>query len=150
VDLPPVYGVVIGKDWSSLIGWYIMNDGSCVMLLNKDVTMIRVPWELRKPFSFKKNENELMQYYIDVGIGNYVVFDPDHTYISKQELKNSFEGFWRMYFDGACCILGSGVGIVFKSTNSIRYPHVIRLEFPCTNNEDEYEALIQGMNLALK
>jgi ribonuclease HI len=28
------------------------------------------------------------------------------------------------------------------------HPHVVRLEFLCTNNEAEYEALIQGMMLA--
>jgi hypothetical protein len=32
VDLPPTYGVVLGRDWSSMIGGYIMNDGSCMML----------------------------------------------------------------------------------------------------------------------
>jgi hypothetical protein len=26
VDLPPTYGVVLGRDWSSMIGGYIMND----------------------------------------------------------------------------------------------------------------------------
>jgi hypothetical protein len=28
VDLPPSYGVVLGRDWSSMIGGYIMNDDS--------------------------------------------------------------------------------------------------------------------------
>jgi hypothetical protein len=28
VDLPPTYGVVLGRDWSSMIGGYIMNDKS--------------------------------------------------------------------------------------------------------------------------
>jgi hypothetical protein len=75
VDLPLAYGVFLGRDFSSLIGGYIMNCGIFMMLLNKYGTMIRVPLEPRKPFSFKKKDNELMQYYIDVGIGNYVVFD---------------------------------------------------------------------------
>jgi hypothetical protein len=48
------YGVVLGRDWCSLIGGYIMNDGSCMMLPNKDGTMIKVPREHRKPISFKK------------------------------------------------------------------------------------------------
>jgi hypothetical protein len=28
VDIPSTYGVVIGRDWYSLIGGYIMNDES--------------------------------------------------------------------------------------------------------------------------
>jgi len=93
VDIPPTYGVVLGRDWSSLIGDYIMNDGSCMMLSNKYEAMIRVPQEPRKPFYFKKNDNELMQDYIDASIGNYIVLDPEQTYISKQEVKYYFEGF---------------------------------------------------------
>jgi hypothetical protein len=27
VDLPPAYGVVLRRDWSAMIGGYIMNDG---------------------------------------------------------------------------------------------------------------------------
>jgi hypothetical protein len=68
VDLPPTYGVVLGRDWCSLIGGYIMNDGSCMMFPNKYGTMVRVPRENRNPISFKKKENEVMQNYIDVGI----------------------------------------------------------------------------------
>jgi ribonuclease HI len=55
-----------------------------------------------------------------------------------------------MSFDGACSKSGTGVGIVFKSPQSGIYPHAIRLEFPCTNNEAEYEALIQGLILSLQ
>jgi hypothetical protein len=36
VDLPPTYGVVCGRDWSSMIGGNIMNNGSCMMLPDKD------------------------------------------------------------------------------------------------------------------
>jgi ribonuclease HI len=66
-------------------------------------------------------------------------------------LKNSgslFEGYWRMSFDGACSKSGNIVGIVLISPNNTVHPHVVRLEFPCTNNEAKYEALIQGMILA--
>jgi len=52
--------------------------------------------------------------YIDAGIGNYDVLHTEHPNISKQEGENSFEGFWKMFFDGACSKFGSGVGIVFE------------------------------------
>jgi ribonuclease HI len=53
-----------------------------------------------------------------------------------------------MSFDGACSSSGSGVVIVLVSLEKIMNPHSHRLEFACTNNEAEYEALIQGMILA--
>jgi ribonuclease HI len=133
-----------------MIGGYIMNDGSCMMLPNKDGTMIRVPQEHRKPISFKKKETEMMQNYVDVGIGNYVVFNTEQLNSPKKNEENYFQGFWKMSFDGACSKSGIGVGIVFKSPQSCIYPHAIILEFPCTNNEAEYEALIQGLTLALQ
>jgi hypothetical protein len=36
VDLHPAYGVVLGRYWSSMIGGYIMNDRSCMILSNKE------------------------------------------------------------------------------------------------------------------
>jgi hypothetical protein len=76
VDLSPSYGVVLGRDWSSMIGGYIINDESCMMFPNKDGTMVRVHREARKHVSFRKKENELMENYVDAGVGNYVVLSP--------------------------------------------------------------------------
>jgi ribonuclease HI len=91
-----------------------------------------------------------MQNYVDVGIGNYVVFSTEQINPLKQDEESFFQGFWKMSFDGTCSKSGNGVGIVFKSPQSGIYPHAIILEFPCTNNEVEYEALIQGMIISLQ
>jgi hypothetical protein len=153
VDLPPTYGVVLGRYWSSMIEIYLMNDGSCMMFPGKEGAMIKVPREPRKPFSFKKKDNEPMEDYIDVGIGNYAILHMEHIeilekiqYMENQE--NSFEGYWRISFDGACSSSGSGVGVVLVSPGKIIHPHAIRLEFSCTNNKEEYKVLIQGMIIA--
>jgi hypothetical protein len=83
VDIPPACGVVHGRDWYEMIGGYIMNEESCMMLQNKEGTMMRVPCEPRKPFSFKKKDNEFMQGYVDVGTGNYVKLDQDKYGVSE-------------------------------------------------------------------
>jgi ribonuclease HI len=62
--------------------------------------------------------------------------------------ENSFEFYWRMSFNGSCSISKTGVGIVLVSPGNIVHLHDIRLYFACTNNEANYEALIQGMILA--
>jgi ribonuclease HI len=136
-----------------MIGGYIMNDGSCMMLRDKEGAMIKVPREPRKPFFFKKKDNELMEDYIDIGIRNYVILDMEQIEIQDQiegmeNQENLFEGYWRMSFDGACISFESGVVIFLVSSGNIVHPHVIKLEFVCTNNEAEYEALIHGMILA--
>jgi ribonuclease HI len=95
-------------------------------------------------------KNEAMENYVDVGIGNYVVFIIEKINLPKHEEQNSFQGFWRMSFDGACSKSGNVDGIIFKIPQSGIYPHAIILEFPCTNSEVEYKPLIQGMILSLQ
>jgi hypothetical protein len=75
LDLPPAYGFVLRRDWSYMIRGYIMNDVSCMIFQDKDEAMIKVSCEPMRPFSFKKKENELVEDYIDVGIGNYAILD---------------------------------------------------------------------------
>jgi hypothetical protein len=111
VDLPPSYGVVLGRDWSSMIRGYIMNDGSCMMLLDKDETMIKVPHKPKRLFSFRKKDNDLMKDYIYVEIINYAILDMDQIEDMENQ-DNYFKGYWRMSFDGACSSSGSGVVIV--------------------------------------
>jgi hypothetical protein len=97
VDLPPGYGVILGRDWSSMIRGYIMNDEIYMMLPDKGV-MIKVPREPRRPFSFKNKDNELMEDYIDVGIKKYDILDMEKIEdlektkdMNNQE--NQFEGY---------------------------------------------------------
>jgi hypothetical protein len=45
----------------------------------KEGAMIKVPCETIKPFSFKKKDNELMEDYMDVEIGNYAILDEEHN-----------------------------------------------------------------------
>ena len=51
-------------------------------------------------------------------------------------------------FDGACPENGLGIGVIIESMNTKIHPHAFKLQFECTNNEEEYEALIQGLKLA--
>jgi hypothetical protein len=134
VELHPTYGVVLGRDWKSMIGGYIMNYESCMMIPGKEGVMIKVPCEPRKPFSFKKKEIELMEYYIDVEIGNYDILDMEHNEILEkvQGMGNQeclFEGYCRMSFNGSCSKYGNIIGIVLLSPCNIMHPHVCNTGF---------------------
>jgi hypothetical protein len=61
----------------------------------------------------------MMQNYIDVGIGNYVVFNMEQINYVKPMTNDTFQGFWKMSFDGACSKSGIGVGIVLKIHNLV-------------------------------
>ena len=52
---------------------------------------------------------------------------------------------WKVYVNGAANQRGSGVGLVLISPEKITIKKSLRLGFSATNNEAEYEALLQGM-----
>jgi ribonuclease HI len=53
-----------------------------------------------------------------------------------------------MHFDGACSSEGNGVGIILYSPIGKHHNFSYRLEFACTNNVTEFEALILGIENA--
>ncbi|EOY03787.1 Uncharacterized protein TCM_018974 [Theobroma cacao] len=57
---------------------------------------------------------------------------------------------WKMYFDGASNALGHEIGAVLISPNGKYYPATARLNFNCTNNMAEYEALVMGLQAAIE
>ena len=56
---------------------------------------------------------------------------------------------WRIHTDGSSNRHAGGVGVVLHSPEGDKIECMIRLEFPTTNNEAEYEALVAGLELAV-
>ncbi|XP_070678096.1 uncharacterized protein [Malus domestica] len=57
------------------------------------------------------------------------------------------DNHWTMYFDGSSTSSSAGVGIVIQSPNHDRWFFSLKLDFDCTNNQAEYEALIVGLGI---
>ena len=55
-----------------------------------------------------------------------------------------------MYFDGSLMKRGVGVGLVFVSPLGVRMRYMVRLHFPSSNNVAEYEALVNGLCIAIE
>ncbi|XP_065616385.1 uncharacterized protein LOC136061896 [Quercus suber] len=56
---------------------------------------------------------------------------------------------WKVYVDGVVNQRGSGVGLVLMSPEKVIIEKSLRLGFSATNNEAEYEALLNGMEMAM-
>ncbi|GFS42096.1 hypothetical protein Acr_00g0078080 [Actinidia rufa] len=52
---------------------------------------------------------------------------------------------WEMHIDGAKNSQGAGVGVVLKSPKGAVFEQCLQFNFPVTNNEAEYEALLAGL-----
>ncbi|XP_076926872.1 uncharacterized protein LOC143590206 [Bidens hawaiensis] len=70
--------------------------------------------------------------------------------LDKRTKQDPKEPLWLLYTDGASNGDGNGAGLILISPEGIELTYVIRLEFPSTNNEDEYEALLAGFRMAQK
>jgi ribonuclease HI len=57
---------------------------------------------------------------------------------------------WTMYLDGSLMKTGAGAGLLFISPLREHVRHVIRLHFPASNNVAEYEALVNGLRIAIE
>jgi ribonuclease HI len=55
-----------------------------------------------------------------------------------------------MYFDGSLMKTGASVGLLFISPLGKHLRYVLRLHFPASNNMAEYEALVNGLRIAIK
>ena len=55
---------------------------------------------------------------------------------------------WRLSVDGAANAQGSGIRLILISPDGIDMEYALRFGFQASNNEAEYEAVIDGLNLA--
>ena len=55
-----------------------------------------------------------------------------------------------MYFDGSLKKKGVGVRLVFVSPLGVRMRYTIRIHFSVSNNVAEYEALVNGLRIAIE
>ncbi|XP_030928117.1 uncharacterized protein LOC115954327 [Quercus lobata] len=65
-------------------------------------------------------------------------------YVTREILR------WKVYVDGTANQKGSGIGLVLISPEGIAIEKSLRFGFLATNNEAEYEALLQGMMMVQK
>ncbi|KAL0302867.1 UNVERIFIED_CONTAM: hypothetical protein Sradi_6154800 [Sesamum radiatum] len=63
------------------------------------------------------------------------------------EKENKSDKDWTMFVDGSSTSIKSGVGIVMISPEADHIEYAITLEFPASNNEAEYEAILLGCKL---
>ncbi|XP_043811023.1 uncharacterized protein LOC122723300 [Manihot esculenta] len=66
----------------------------------------------------------------------------------EEEPLQEFE--WKSYVDGASSTGGSGAGMMLKGPGEFKVCYALRLEFKASNNLAEYEALINGMLVAME
>jgi ribonuclease HI len=57
---------------------------------------------------------------------------------------------WTMFFAGSLMKTGAGAGLLFISPLGKHLRYVLCVHFPASNNMDEYEALVNGLRIAIE
>jgi hypothetical protein len=84
--------------------------------------------------------------YIEEDLGVYSIFvEEDKIPMEQIDLD---DGMWNMYFDGSCSNEGNRASIILNSPIGKMNNFSYWLEFACTNNVTEFEALLLGIENA--
>jgi ribonuclease HI len=175
VDIPEVYGMFLSRDWSEQLHGYFATDWSHLWLPeNGKPNKIRVNRERylkftvidlndpNEPYTPPADSPEVQG--MDTYFGNFTaevstINDPQQSSEIKAftqpttSIQKSCEPdenqIWSLYFDGSKSKEGAGVGCIIIDPTGNKTLLACRLEFECTNNVAEYEALLQGLRKAL-
>jgi ribonuclease HI len=175
VDIPEVYGMFLSRDWSEQLHGYFATDWSHLWLReNGKPNKIRVNRERylkftvidlndpNEPYTPPTDSPEVQG--MDTYFGNFMaefspINDPQqqaeinaHTQPRasiQQSCESNANQIWSLYFDGSKSKEGAGAGCIIIDPAGNKTLLACRLEFECTNNIAEYEALIQGLRKSL-
>ena len=89
-----------------------------------------------------------IQYQLRTAIKGQVIADfiIKFTHVEGQGAEESPQ--WSIHTEGSSDRQIGGAGVVFHSSEGDKFECMIHLNFPTTNNEVEYQALITGLDLA--
>ena len=77
-----------------------------------------------------------------------VDFIAEFTVAEEEPSEEKSDKNWEVEIDGSSVKVAGGVGVVFKTPEGHLLKHSVRLQYPTTNNEAEYEALLTGLRIA--
>ena len=69
-------------------------------------------------------------------------------YTQSEDKGAEGQKLWSIHTDGSSNQRSGGAGVVIQTPEGDKIECMIRLDFPTTNNEAEYEALVVGLDLA--
>jgi ribonuclease HI len=158
-DIPPKFGMLLSRSWDTKIKGTLQRDMSyaTVPIFDQDRILYREV-HLKYMVSSKDKPNNHPIYSIEIGIGSSIFYndlclEENDQIVSKDRKKESVleqknkedEGVWNMDFDGEFSKEGARAGVWIISPDTSSKLCSYKLAFDCTNNMDEYEALISGL-----
>jgi ribonuclease HI len=175
VDIPEVYGLFLSRDWSEQLHGYFATDWSHLwppengkpnkIRVNRERYLKFTVTDLNDPNEpYTPPADSLEVQGMDTFFGNFMaevssINNPQQqseiiAYVQptasiQQIHEPDGNQIWSLYFDGSKSKEGDGAGCIIIDSEGNKTLMACRLEFECTNNITEYEALLQGLRKAL-
>ena len=89
-----------------------------------------------------------VQYHPRIAIKGQIVADFIAEYTQPEDKGAEGQKLWSIHTDGSSNQHSRGADVVILTPEGDKIECMIRLDFPTTNNEAEYEALVAGLDLA--
>ncbi|GJV31124.1 reverse transcriptase domain-containing protein [Tanacetum coccineum] len=118
-----------------------------LMLSNPEVTGRPLKW------IFELEEHDI-QYRPRTSVKGQILADfiverlEDNLKDTIMEDKEELPDPWTLFTDGSSCADGSRAGLILINLEGMEFTYALRFRFDATNNEAEYEALIDGLKIA--
>ena len=150
VEISACYGMLLSRQWSNLVGGHVQLDMSyaTIPVGGKEIRIEREPqsYYLVEDYILDPAVNfchsDMDNFQVSITKPTSKIVDPISIYA-----KENCNDIWQMFFDGACSKEGNGAGIIFVSPSGKTFKFSFLLNFECTNNIAEYEALIIGLSI---
>ena len=177
-DIPEFYGLILSRDWSKkLHGYFVINWSHMWLPYNGKLNRIRFDCEKHQKYIVTELEGEnkplaysnniIRNYYVESFLGNFnshispflensvVSQIENYSQIDTSKCVNIVDKpvneslYWKLFFYGSRSNDGAGAGCILVSPKGENTMLACKLEFDCTNNIVEYEALVQGLYKAI-
>nr|GFC40768.1 hypothetical protein [Tanacetum cinerariifolium] len=79
-------------------------------------------------------------------LADFIVERPEED--SQLEEAGELPEPWILFTDGSSCTDGFGARLILTNPEEMKFTYALRFRFDATNNEPEYEALIDGLRIA--
>ena len=89
-----------------------------------------------------------VQYRPRTAVKGQIVADFIAEYTQSEDKGVEGQRLWSIHTDGSSNQCSGGAGVIIQTPEGDKIECMIRLDFPTTNNEAEYEALVAGLDLA--
>ena len=89
-----------------------------------------------------------VQYRSQTAVKRQIVAEFIAEYTQSEDKGAEGHRLWSIHTDGSLTQSAGGAGVVIQTPEGDKIECMIRLDFPTTNNEAKYEALVAGLDLA--